>query len=171
MKQWFLHPFFWWKQYYKSVCPGLEFLFFALQRCGVVVITTAQLHSTNTELRFCADSKSARGGALKIRDGDDLWQWSRLEIRLNIFRRSTMPQKQFNSSTKFIFRFSYQKHYLLLLQNSIIGNQWFLGLWDFCVLLYLPAVWIWKLIHFVDWSFWFACIGLMICMIPWLRSI
>ena len=28
-------------------------------------------------------------------DGEDLWQWSRLEIRLNTFRRSTIPQKQF----------------------------------------------------------------------------
>ena len=25
----------------------------------------------------------------------NLWQWSRLEIRLNAFRRSTIPQKQF----------------------------------------------------------------------------
>ena len=31
----------------------------------------------------------------KIRDGEDLWQWSQLEIRLNAFRRLTMPQKQF----------------------------------------------------------------------------
>ena len=31
----------------------------------------------------------------EIRDGEDLWQWSRLEIRLNAFRRSTIPQKQF----------------------------------------------------------------------------
>ena len=31
----------------------------------------------------------------EIRDGEDLWQWPRLEIRLNAFRRSTIPQKQF----------------------------------------------------------------------------
>ena len=30
-------------------------------RRGIVVITTAQLHSTNSELRFCAGSNSARG--------------------------------------------------------------------------------------------------------------
>ena len=36
-----------------------------------------------------------RGGVSEIHDGEDLWQWSRLEIRLNTFRRSTIPQKQF----------------------------------------------------------------------------
>ena len=56
-------------------------------RCGVVVIPTAQLHSTKPELRFCARSE--------IRDDEDLWQWSQLKIRLNAFRRSTIPQKQF----------------------------------------------------------------------------
>ena len=40
-------------------------------RCGVVVITTAQLHSTKPELRFCAGSNPARGVS-KIRDGEDL---------------------------------------------------------------------------------------------------
>ena len=63
-------------------------------RHGVVVITTAQLHSTKPELKFCAGSNPARGVS-EIRDGEDLWQWSRLEIRLNVFRRSTIPQKQF----------------------------------------------------------------------------
>ena len=59
-----------------------------LWRRGVVVTTTAQLHSTKPELRFCAGSNPARG-ASEIRDGEDLGQWSRLEIRLNAFRRST----------------------------------------------------------------------------------
>ena len=40
-------------------------------RCGVVVITTAQLHSTNPELRFCAGSNPAPG-VLEIHDGEDL---------------------------------------------------------------------------------------------------
>ena len=52
-----------------------------LWRRGVVVITTAQLHSTKPELRFCAGSNPAHGVS-EIRDGEDLWQWSRLEIRL-----------------------------------------------------------------------------------------
>ena len=64
------------------------------KRRGVVIITTAQLHSTKPELRFCAGSNPARGVS-EIRDSEDLWQWSRLEIRLNAFRRSTIPQKQF----------------------------------------------------------------------------
>ena len=38
---------------------------------GVVVITTAQLHSTKPELRFWASSNPARGG-LEIRDGEAL---------------------------------------------------------------------------------------------------
>ena len=62
-------------------------------RRGVAVIITAQLHSTKPELRFCAGSNPARGVS-EIRDGEDLRQWSRLEIRLNAFRRSTIPQKQ-----------------------------------------------------------------------------
>ena len=40
-------------------------------RRGVVVITTAQLHSTKPELRFCAGSNPARGVS-EIRDGEDL---------------------------------------------------------------------------------------------------
>ena len=63
---------------------------------GVVVITAAQLHSTKPELRLSVGSNTARGLS-EICDGEDLWQWSRLEIRLNAFRRSTMPQKQFNN--------------------------------------------------------------------------
>ena len=53
-------------------------------RRGVVVITTAQLHSIKPER-----------GVSEIRNGEDLRQWSRLEIRPNAFRRSTIPQKQF----------------------------------------------------------------------------
>ena len=65
-----------------------------LWRHGVLVITTAQLHSTKPEIGFCAGSNPARGVS-EIRDGEDLWQWSRLEIKLHAFRRSTIPQKQF----------------------------------------------------------------------------
>ena len=67
-------------------------------RRGVVVITTARLHSTNPELRFCAGSYPGRGVS-EIRDGEDLWQCSRLKIRLNTFRLSTIPQKQFTIIT------------------------------------------------------------------------
>ena len=64
--------------------------------CGVVVITIAQLYSTKPELSFCAVSNLARSMS-DIRDGEDLCQWFWLEIMLNAFRWSTIPQKQFNS--------------------------------------------------------------------------
>ena len=53
------------------------------------------IYSTKPELRFCAGSNPVHG-VLEIHDGEDLWQWSRLEIRLNVFRWWTIPQKQFN---------------------------------------------------------------------------
>ena len=40
-------------------------------RYGVVVITAAQLHSTQPELKFCTGSNPARG-VLEIRDGENL---------------------------------------------------------------------------------------------------
>ena len=43
---------------------------------------------------FCAGSNPDRDVS-DIYDGENLWQWFRLEIRLNAFRRSTIPQKQF----------------------------------------------------------------------------
>ena len=46
------------------------------------------------ELRFCAGSNPVCRVS-EIRDGEDLGQWSRLETRLNAFRHSTIPQKQF----------------------------------------------------------------------------
>ena len=46
----------------------LKLSIWATECGGVVVITTAQLHSTKPELRF---SNPVRGG-LEIRDGEDL---------------------------------------------------------------------------------------------------
>ena len=40
-------------------------------RRGIVVVTTAQLHSTKLVLRFCAGSNLAHGVS-QIRDGEDL---------------------------------------------------------------------------------------------------
>ena len=42
-----------------------------LWRGGVVVITIAQLHSTESELRFCPGSNPA-SGVWEIHDGEDL---------------------------------------------------------------------------------------------------
>ena len=57
------------------------------------LIQLKQLHSFKPELRFCAVLNTTRGVSV-IRDGEDLWQWPRLDIRLNAFRRPTIPQKQ-----------------------------------------------------------------------------
>ena len=65
-----------------------------------MVITTEQFHSPIPEHRFYTGSNPAQGMS-QIPDGEDLWQWSRLEIRLNVFRRSNIPQKQLNSSVQF----------------------------------------------------------------------
>ena len=46
------------------------------------------------QLRFCAGSNPARDVS-EVSDGEDLCRWFRLEIRLNTFRWSTIPQKQF----------------------------------------------------------------------------
>ena len=60
---------------------------------------TAQLHSKKHEVRLCASSNPTCS-VLKIHDGKDRWQRSWLEIRLNAFRQSTIPQKQFIISDK-----------------------------------------------------------------------
>ena len=75
-------------------CSGGAIVVVWWLRLGVVVITTAQLHSTKSKVRFCAGSNPV-GGVLEIRVSEDIWQWSRLEIKLNAFDRWTIPQKQF----------------------------------------------------------------------------
>ena len=45
-----------------------------------MVITTAQLNSLKSELRFCTGSNLAQEVS-DICDVKNLWQWSRLEIR------------------------------------------------------------------------------------------
>ena len=74
----------WWRVS-ASVYEPQQNLDQATWRRSVVVITTAQLHSTKPELRFCAGSNSARCVS-DICDDEDLWQWSRVEIRLTAVR-------------------------------------------------------------------------------------
>ena len=57
-------------------------------------MTTTQPHSTEPELRFCAGS-NLPPSMWKICPGENLWLWSRVEIRFNAFRWPTIPQKQF----------------------------------------------------------------------------
>ena len=76
--------------------PHLKFTFlkYTLWRRGVVAVTTAQLHSTNPEFRFCTGSNICSRCVEDSRWwGSLIMTW--LEIRLNAFRRSTIPQKQF----------------------------------------------------------------------------
>ena len=83
---------------------------------GKVVITTAQHHSSKSELRLCAGSNSA-GGALAIRDGENLCiNWSQLEIRLNFFRHLYHRNNSLSSS----------KHKTVHLRWSILhkNNAW-----------------------------------------------
>ena len=75
--------FFWCFQGAEKKCIGNKWVKW---HRGVVVISTLQLHSTKPELKFYAVWNRARGVS-EIRDDEDLWQWSRLEIRLNTFRR------------------------------------------------------------------------------------
>lgn len=49
---------------------------------------------TKPEITFCAVSDPARD-VLKVCDGENPWQWSRLKMRPNASGRSTISQKQF----------------------------------------------------------------------------
>ena len=77
-----------------QLTTSLDCIYSRFLCCCVVVITTVQIHSMKPELRFCAGSNPAQD-VLEIRDGEDLWQWSWLEIRLNAFWRSIIKQRQF----------------------------------------------------------------------------
>ena len=83
------------KYVFQEICYGTENLTIMAPWCrGVVVIITAQLHSANPECRLCSCSNPACGVS-EICNAENFWQWSWLEIRLDAFRRSTIPQKQF----------------------------------------------------------------------------
>ena len=100
-------------------------------RRGVVVITTVQLHSAKSELRFCAGLVPARGVS-EIRDGEDLWQWPQLEMRLNACRRSTIPhtQKKNNSlSIQFNSTAGVMKYNSLFWSFDLLS----LFLWNICM--------------------------------------
>ena len=56
----------------EGLCNLLVLVSLVSWRHGVVVITTAQLHSMKPELRFCAGSDPAPSMS-EIRDGENLW--------------------------------------------------------------------------------------------------
>ena len=70
------------------------------------------------ELRFC-ESSSPACGVLEIHDGEDLWQWYWLEIRLCVFHWSTIPKKQF------IIIIRKKGGQIFVWFRSQNGNKWF----------------------------------------------
>ena len=70
----------------RAVFRTLSILKIVVPRCSAYHYCTSSFNKVWTQAlrRF----KSCLGRV-------DLWQWSQLEIRLNVFRRSTIPQKQF----------------------------------------------------------------------------
>ena len=90
----------------KDLIMIIEIRISLLKNSITSIMSTAQLHSTKPELKFCVVSNPARG-VVEIRDGENLWQWSQLKITLNAIRRSTIPQKQFikeitSNKTKYV---------------------------------------------------------------------
>ena len=67
-----------------------------------MVITTAHLHSAKPELRLCAGSNPDRSVS-KFHDGEDLWQWSGLEIKAK--RLSSI-----NHATKTMYHHHHHHH-------------------------------------------------------------
>ena len=58
-----------------------------------MIITTTHLPPTKSEFRYCVGSNPVCG-VLEIREGEDLQQWSRIEIKMNAVHRSAIPHKQ-----------------------------------------------------------------------------
>ena len=82
-------------------------------------------NSAKSKLHFCAGSNLC--GMSEIHDGEDMWQWFQLEIRLNIFCQSTILQRQFiitiSSVVGGIFAFVFGcGNYFLLEWNLIISS-------------------------------------------------
>ena len=85
---------------------------------GVVVITITQVYKTKPELSLCAGLNPA-SGVSEIGDGKNLWQWSRLEKRLNAFRRSIIYKNFLSSSYLNLWVGVIASHHL-----TMFGGQW-----------------------------------------------
>ena len=97
-----------------------SFFFKQLWHRGLEIITTAQVHSTKPEIRFCAGLHPARS-VPEIRDCEDLWQCSRQDIRLNAFCRSAISQKQFikkYNSSSLVLTEMLETNYLKLIHQD-----------------------------------------------------
>ena len=91
--------------------------------CGVAFVTTAQLHSTNPELRFSAGSNPALAVS-EIRKDKDLSQLITVGNKDKRFCRSPIQQKQFIISTSCFFKInkgSYEKNKSV--KNNIVPSN------------------------------------------------
>ena len=95
---WIVLIIYYYSLYMSFICYICTLLYFSCVVPWVVVITTTQFYSTKPELRLCGGLNLALG-ASEIHDCEEVWQWSPLEIRLNTFCWSTIPQKHTSSSS------------------------------------------------------------------------
>ena len=93
----------------REKCPNTELILkIALFSLIIRLYTTAQRHSIKPDFRFCADLFPARCVS-EIRDGEDIWRWSCLEIRLKAFHWSITSSSSSSSSSSFSSSSIYQK--------------------------------------------------------------
>ena len=75
-----------------------------------------------TEPRLCEgwnpDSANTAPGVSEISHGENLWQWSRLEIRLQACRWSSIQQKQFINIILIHLQINRQSNFVVRLVNS-----------------------------------------------------
>ena len=67
---------------------------YSVEEAHATFLKRAWVSTNHAIFGSCASSNLVRGLS-EIRNGEDLWQRSRMEIRLNAFCWSTKPQKQF----------------------------------------------------------------------------
>ena len=81
-----------------------------------MIITTVQLHLANSEFRFCAGSNPHRCVS-EICDGQNLGQWSRVEIRCKQLSSVNYNTKQFIINGLIVFKltrdFNHSAKYIL----------------------------------------------------------
>ena len=86
-KQTFLHYFFYCYVSHFYCLYGFSFYKNLDLWCHGAVVLHNFIHQSLNSCPTCSTSE--------ISDDEDLWQWSQLEIRLNAFCQSTIPQKKF----------------------------------------------------------------------------
>ena len=123
----------------------------------MVVITATQFHSAKPELKFCAGSNPAHAVS-KIRDGEVLWQWSWLEIRLSDIRRSIIPQNQFIIIiTTYDLKAINAIYSLILFYMSFVFHSYVLEFHSYVICMSLARARISSVCHSYVIRLWLAC--------------